>query len=390
MWDIEDMPYDFTDTADESAGGEDEGIESVLEGIRHLYRKAGYPTKALGILCIFDGMTEDEMHSFMRCTGAKTLITDGRQQGTDTIVIDTPTIVFGTTAYSGLDTPTLTKRRVNDIMAEYLLRLCYDHVSKAHDGTDHESMHLPFIVCTLGGRHMVPNMVERMPFRDDKDIVEVGKLLKAMDVIERKVDDDRVRKTYLDLKGKPYRTLELERKTRFHTVFGRIEFDPKVTEEDERGMWLCFQELRNEGILPEIPGSKGLCFKVRRMSDYGGQYVSSPKFLIICDYGTFVHEYAHALDHAMGLLSSRTGFANILKHYRQLFDRDGKDRRNHSDDNYYKSRAECFARCFEMYVMMRHGPCILLREYYPKWAYPDDPTLKDEICEYFDRLCGKN
>ena len=43
-----------------------------------------------------------------------------------------------------------------------------------------------------------------------------------------------------------------------------------------------------------------------------------------------------------------------------------------------------------MYVMMRHGPCILLREYYPKWAYPDDPTLKDEICEYFDRLCGKN
>lgn len=367
-----------------------EALESLTEGIRHLYRKAGYPSKAVGILEIFDDQSLDELMQIMGTLDASVRYRDTLSAETVDVIIVGSMNSVSAEAYRSLGRPTLTKRRIRDILTEFMLRACYDHVARRHSGSDHGSAHLPFIIRQLGGSELSDRMESAMQSRDDRDIVEIGIMLRAMDVIDRKLDDDRIRKTYLELKNKSFRTLELERRTRFRSVFGYIEFDPKVTDDDERAMWLCFEDLRDSGLLPEIPTARELCFKIRRMSDWGGLYVSSPKFIIVGanDYGSFVHEYGHAFDDAMGHLSSGRRFAPILRRYREAFDEECAKVKDYSNSDYFRGSRECFARCFEMYVMMHHGPCILLRDYYPKRAYPDDATLRRDICVYFDRFCA--
>lgn len=367
-----------------------EALESLTEGIRHLYRKARYPSKAVNILGIFEEQSMDELMAILGTLDASVRYRDTLSVETVEIVVAGSMHTVSAVAYRHLDGPTVTRRRVRDILTEFMLRACYDHVARTHSGSDHGSARLPFIINRLGGSPLIEKMESRMSARDDRDIEEIGIMLRAMDVIDRRIDDDRIRKTYLELKNKPFRTLELERRTRFRSVFGYIEFDPVVTDDDERGMWLCFEELRNGGLLPEIPSSKDLCFKVRRMSDWGGLYVQSPKLIIVGanDYGSFVHEYGHAFDYAMGGLSRSRGFAHVLKRYRQAFDAECAEAGDSSMSEYFRSPAECFARCFEMYVMMRHGPCILLRDYSPKRAYPKDSALRRDICAYFDGLYG--
>lgn len=296
-------------------------------------------------------------------------------------------LVIAFRAATGISVPDNDRRRPRDVVAEYLLRACYDHVAKLHSGTDHASGQLKSIIKRIGGSWMGGTMVARMRQQEDSDIVQTGLMLTALDIIDREVADERVPFAYVDLKGKPRRTRELERKTRFNDVFFDVEFDPMVTENDERGMWLCFQDLLSEGLLPDIMFLKEVCMKVRRIPEWGGYYTSLSKMLIVREYGTFVHEYAHAYDFSMGRLSDRKEFAPILSLYRHEFDRLVKVLQDRPDSGYYKEPTECFARCFEMYVMRRHGPCKLMRQYWPEWAYPGDSELAEMVDGYFDRLC---
>ncbi len=241
----------------------------------------------------------------------------------------------------------------------------------------------------MGGRWLGDSAVARMVPGNLGDLVQVGMMLRALDVIDRKVDDDRVLKAYVEHKGKPRRTLELERKTRFREMFAEVEFDPDVTEDDERGMWLCLQDLIAEDLIPDTGFLKDVCLKVRKIPDLGGQYSDLSKMLIIREYGTFVHEYAHALDYARGSLSHKEEFATALISYRMVFDWNVRNMEDRSRDGYFRSPEECFARCFEMYVMRHHGPCKLLRPYYPEWAYPKSGVLNGFVDRYFDALCGR-
>ncbi len=370
-------------------GGPDDGaMQSILDGVRYLYRKSRHTSNPLAILCIFRDISDDEIVAMAGTIGAAVKISPLPEGGRAMVEIREPDrLVIAFRADTGIGVPDEDRRRPRDIVAEYLLRACYDYVVRQHSGTDHGSGHLRFILGKIGGCWIDGQMVARMRLRHDSDIVQTGLMLRALDIIDREVDDERVLYAYVDLKGKPRRTRELERKTRFNDVFFDVEFDPMVTENDERGMWLCFQELISEGLLPDIWFLKEVCLKVRRIPDLGGQYAGMSKLLIVKDYGAFVHEYAHALDHHMGRLSGKKDFAPILRLYRSEFDRLGKDRDDRSEDGYYKGSNECFARCFEMYVMRRHGACKLLRHYYPEWAYPEDPNLAMMVDEYFDRLC---
>ncbi len=373
-------------------GGPDDGaMQSILDGVRYLYRKNRHTGNPLAILCIFRDMSDDELVSMAETAGATVKMSTLSNDGRVTVDIREPDrLVIDFDAATGISVPDEDRRRPRDIVAEYLLRACYDHVVRQHSGTDHGSGHLKFILGRIGGCWMGERMVARMQLRNDSDIVQTGLLLRALDIIDRKVDDDRVLYAYVDLKGKPRRTRELERKTRFNDVFFDVEFDPMVTENDERGMWLCFQDLLSEDLLPDIMFLKEVCLKVRRIPDLGGQYASVSKLLIVRDYGSFVHEYAHALDHHMGRLSGKKEFAPILALYRHEFDRLVKDLQSRPDSRYYKDPMECFARCFEMHVMRRHGACKLLRPYWPEWAYPGDPKLAEMVDSYFDGLCRGN
>lgn len=370
-------------------GGPDDGaMQSILDGVRYLYRKNRHTCNPIAILCIFREMSDDELVSMAESAGAAVKIALQPEGGRAMVEIREPgRLVIAFRATMKTSVPDVGERRPRDVVAEYLLRACYDHVARQHSSTDHGSGQLKSIIERIGGRWMGETMVARMMLLEDDDIVQTGLMLRALDIIDRRIDDDRVPYAYVDLKGKPRRTRELERKTRFNDVFFDVEFDPMVTENDERGMWLCFQDLLSEGLLPDIMFLKEVCMKVRRIPDWGGYYTSLSKLLIVRDYGSFVHEYAHAYDYSMGRLSGKKEFAPILSLYRAEFDRLVKGREIHPDSGYYKKPTECFARCFEMHVMRRHGACKLLRPYWPEWSYPEDPKLAEMVDGYFDRLC---
>lgn len=360
-------------------------IRPIVDAVRFRYGYAGYPNTALGILGMFDIFDDGQLRGIIEDVASVDVsdVPSGR--------IVTITDAFGMTIAivdDDAEFPTLTKRRARDVMAEYLLRRCHDHIvtnCREYGCTD---AYLSFVTVCIGGRKCSDRM--RGCFGSDSDIVQIGKVLKALDVIDRRIDDPRVNIECLRLKRKPRATFALERRTGFRTVFGDIDFSPKVTEEDEASMWRCFSDLRGRNILPEIPDSREIVFKVRNISGAAGRYYPLPKFIVVDDYGTFIHEYAHAYDYAMGLLSSEPEFSDILARYRSAFD--AECIAQGVEDNspaYYKDCEECFARCFEMYVMMHCGPSILLRDLYPKWAYPGDPRLRCDIRLYFNRIIGR-
>lgn len=362
-----------------------DSIRPIVDAIRFRYGHTGYPEKALGILEMFDVFDDEQLRDIVESVASVDL--SDTSTGRMAVMMD----AFRMTAVivdEDTDVPTLTKRRARDAMAEYLLRRCHDHLvtnCREYGCTDR---YLSYVTVCIGGKKCISGMRGR--FGIDEDIVQIGKVLKALDIIDRITDDPRVNMECLRLKRKPRATYALERRTEFRTVFGDVDFSSKVMEKDEVSMWRCFKDLRDRNLLPEIPGSRDIVLKVRNIRGAAGRYYPLPKFMVVDDYGTFVHEYAHAYDYAMGSLSRGSGFSDILARYRFAFDAECIAQGAEDVDLvYYKDYAECFARCFEMYVMMHYGPCILLRDFRPRWAYPGDSKLRRDICIYFDRMFGR-
>lgn len=360
-------------------------IRPIIDGFRYRYRTASYPEKALTILGIFDDIDDGQLYGIV-----EDLASIKREQSfeRDELIIRDTYRTYRIGVRDDIGFPTLTKRRTRDYVVEYILRRCYDYIVGNCLEFGYPLPYLSYVVQAIGGYACIPNM--RRSFADDEAIVQVGKLLKAMDIIDRKTDDTRVDEEILRFKRKSKELRTIERESMFNTVFGGVDYNNKVTAEHDRDMWRCYKGLRDVNILPEIPNSKDVVFKVRRGKGWAGRYHSAIKFLVVDSYDSFVHEYAHALDYIMGNLSQRYGFAHILERYRKELDAECSKRDIMCPDPvYYKRPTECFARCFEMYVMMHSGPNILLRSFYPEWAYPEDPILRKDICVYFDGLCGK-
>lgn len=362
-----------------------DSIRPIVDGFRYKYASAGYPEKALTILGVFDDIDEDQLYGILGNL-ASMRVSDFTTCGVLTIT-DALT-EHRVMVNDDIEFPTLSKRRTRDYVVEYILRRCHDHIVGNSSEYGYPPAYLSHIVRVIGGHACSPDMRTRMDM--DGDIVQIGKVLKAMDVIDRKVDDKRVDAELLRFKRKSKSIMDLERRTGFLTVFGTVDFCSKVTAEDEESMWRCFKELRDSGILPPIPNSKDLVFKVRHLKRLNGVYYRDVRFLVVDGYGAFVHEYAHAFDHAMGRLSQDTCFMGILEEYRTELDAECSKRGIVCDNpGYYRCPTECFARCFEMYVMMLRGPSILLGEHYPVWAYPESPALRRDIRVYFDAICGR-
>ncbi len=196
-------------------------------------------------------------------------------------------------------------------------------------------------------------------------------------------------KPYCDLRRKSA-AARMMPGSRLGELFRGFDIDGSVDEATASDMSEAVGRLIDGGLLVPPPDWYELRLRVRRFSRTGfdGQYCEPLQDLLVSasSIGVLVHEYAHAMDAFLGRPSRSGDFAWVHIRYCSEIRGTLGDSQSMS---YYTSEVEAFARCYEIYIMIRDGPSAILRDLTDSKAHPRNDKLDALIVEYFDGLMSR-
>lgn len=189
---------------------------------------------------------------------------------------------------------------------------------------------------------------------------------------------------HVDLRNRGRRVRAAERESTLNTSFAKVEFDNALTAADTEAIDRAFLALRENGLAP-LGRDALAAVRFRRFSGrrYRAAYFRGFREVLVPTQatGAFVHEYAHALDHALGQVSESPAFAPLRRAYARAVRGSGIE-----PAGYYLSCTEVFARCFEMHARHTVGPSVLLDYDVGSPAYPWTPDISAEAESFFGRI----
>lgn len=225
-----------------------------------------------------------------------------------------------------------------------------------------------------------------------QDTIEEEKLQKKMRGM--------IARAYTTKRNIPDYILKEMKNSQLNEYFGFIEFDEdvdlclvdKITAEFRRLNHHHFHDFK----------CKNVSLRFRKLGKHHatGLYYPSISTMVV-DFRhpqSFVHEYFHLIDDALGNLSLRYDFNNITMRYQYLLTKYVKDSKKEGsseiilkgkyDLNYYLRKCEIFARCGEMYLFRNcHVISSLLKPEDTKYfCYPKDKELDALIQVYYENL----
>lgn len=175
--------------------------------------------------------------------------------------------------------------------------------------------------------------------------------------------------------------------SRLGELFSGFDIDSSVDGATADSISSAVGELIDGGLIATRPYWFDLRLRVRRFSGTGfnGQYCGTLQDVLVkaSDLGVLVHEYAHAMDDFLGRPSSSRGFTRVHARYcAEVYCAMGDDPKI----RYYMSEGESFARCYELYVTIRSGPSVIMRDLTGSKAHPRSDEMDLLVVDYFDRL----
>lgn len=178
--------------------------------------------------------------------------------------------------------------------------------------------------------------------------------------------------------------------SRLAELFSGFDIDGSVDEATAMGVSEGVGRLIDDGLLIPPPDRYDLRLRVRRFSHTGfsGQYSEVLQDILVSAscIGVLVHEYAHAMDAFLGRPSHSGDFSRV--HARYCYEIHGALGDN-PKMGYYASKVEAFARCYEIYITIRSGPSMILRDLTGSKAHPRTDRLDALVVDYFDGLISR-
>lgn len=193
---------------------------------------------------------------------------------------------------------------------------------------------------------------------------------------------------HVDLGNRGRRARSAEDGSELNCSFAKVEFDNSLTSAETTAIDEAFLVLQGSG-LAILPRSAFAAVRFRRFSGrrYAAAYFREFREVLVPTQakGFFVHEYAHALDHALGLVSGSPAFTPLHSAYLQAMRDAGA-----AVTDYHRSRTEVFARCFEMYARHVAGSSILLDYSTDDRTYPWTSEVRREAETFFEDLAASH
>ena len=209
-------------------------------------------------------------------------------------------------------------------------------------------------------------------------------------------------KSFEEKKNIPQKVRKAMECSKFHTVFGMVEFDAETDLVLVKKLEEEFLELNNNIFY--MPQLSDYSLRFRKLGNHKAAGLYYPAYKCICvdldNPSSFVHEFFHMMDFMQGKLSRKYRFQDIYMNYVELLNKEissnvslrerlkkGSSKYNFS---YYTQATEVFARCGEIYINriigVENSLINSISASSDSFAYPEDKALEMKIEDYYGEL----
>jgi len=186
--------------------------------------------------------------------------------------------------------------------------------------------------------------------------------------------------------------------TQFKNYFGFVEFDHEAKMEDvEKILYQDFKSVVDTFLNGYT--DKTLWFRIRKLGRHKAAGLFFPGLWCLCvDINhpqSLMHEWGHFYDYAHEELSRKFEFRAIANRYEELLRGNVAEKKidfgnSKYDLDYYLTKTEIFARCFEMWLTRVCGVSnnVVAEDKTIGFAYPEDKKLEGLVEDYFNKEFG--